>query len=252
MRSAQPQRVRCAIYTRKSCEEHVAVTRHIFDRYLALGSVRLLADELIRTRTLSPARSTTTGKRIGGCAFSRGQLYPMLKCVTYTGQIGHHGKLYEGRHPAIIDLDMFARAQAMLADHTRGTRTCRGRASTSLLAGKIVDGDGNPLIATHATRTVASHGGEGKARYRYYVSRDLHHGTAEIGMRIPAREIERLVTDRTASCSEILCSFPQPHRWRSRRFSWGELHRRCGRAGPCEARGQRLLPRSGSRRTRWC
>ena len=208
-------------------EEHAAVTRRIFDRYLALGSVRLLADELIRTRTSSPERSTTSGKRIGGCSFSRGQLYLMLKCITYTGQIGHHGKLYEGRHPAIIDTDTFARVQAMLADHTQGQRTRTGTADKSLLAGKIVDNDGKPLIATHATRTVSAHGGEGKARYRYYVSRDLHHGTAATGMRIPAREIERMVVDRIGELFGDPLQLAATASLEITPHQLGELHRRC-------------------------
>ncbi|MDB5696551.1 MAG: recombinase family protein [Sphingomonas bacterium] len=146
-------------------EDHAAITRHIFQRYLALGDVRRLADELVHDRILSPERSTTTGKRMGGCTFSRGQLYLMLKWVTFTGQIGHQGKAYEGKHPAIGDPDTFASVQAMLADHTRGPRARGLGASPRLLAGRIIDDDGTPMTSTHGTRTVSSHGGEGKARY---------------------------------------------------------------------------------------
>ena len=56
---------------------------------------------------------------------------------------------------------------------------------------KLVDDRGVPMIATHACK--------GKVRYRYYVSRDLHHSgdacSAE-GWRLPAREIEPLVRAR--------------------------------------------------------
>ncbi len=38
----------------------------------------------------------------------------------------------------------------------------------------------------------------GNRRYRYYVSRALHHGDATTGLRIPAREIEQLVTHHVA------------------------------------------------------
>ncbi len=70
----------------------------------------------------------------------------------------------------------------------RGTRTGTGR-RPSVLAGKIVDTAGEPLIATHACK--------GKVRYRYYVSRSLQHGGGT-GMRIPAREIEALVAEQIA------------------------------------------------------
>jgi site-specific DNA recombinase len=39
-------------------------------------------------------------------------------------------------------------------------------------------------------------------RYRYYVSRSAHHEGRAEGMRIPAREIESLVTNRVAALFE--------------------------------------------------
>lgn len=59
----------------------------------------------------------------------------------------------------------------------------------SLLAGKVFDGEGKPLVASHACK--------GKVRYRYYVSRDLQQGEAQAkGIRIPAWELEGAVIDR--------------------------------------------------------
>jgi DNA invertase Pin-like site-specific DNA recombinase len=175
-------------------EPHAALTRHIFNRYLELGNVRHLADELARTGMLSPERKTANGKTFGGRTFSRGQLYLMLKCVTYTGQIAHRGTIYPGLHPAIIDADTFARVQALLAEGVKGGRSAPRVSNASLLAGKIVDGSGEPLMATHAAKNTKC----GKARYRYYVSQGLHTKTSASGMRIPAREIETLVVARTA------------------------------------------------------
>jgi site-specific DNA recombinase len=175
-------------------EPHAALTRHIFDRYLELGNVRVLAEELVRTGRLSPERRTGSGKTIGGRAFTRGQLYLMLKCITYTGQIGHRGTIYPGLHSAIIEPDTFARVQALLAGHVKGHRSAPRASNASLLAGKIIDSAGQPLVAVHATKTSTS----GTARYRYYVSQDLQRKVSGIGMRIPAREIETLVVARTA------------------------------------------------------
>lgn len=47
------------------------------------------------------------------------------------------------------------------------------------LTGKIFDAAGEPLLATHTSKP-------GKGRYRYYVSKALHHRTGESGVRIPA------------------------------------------------------------------
>jgi hypothetical protein len=94
-------------------------------------------------------------------------------------------------HPAIIDLPIWDAVQQQLKDQRTGERHIRSAAHRSLLAGKLVDGDGQPLVASHASK--------GAQRYRYYVSRDLQLGDKNAnGMRIPAGEIEQLVCARLA------------------------------------------------------
>jgi site-specific DNA recombinase len=72
--------------------------------------------------------------------------------------------------------------------------TCRtgGRIkSSSLLTGLIFDGDGNRMTPTHAVKN--------GNRYHYYVSRPLITGgkdAGQRGLRIPAADIEQIVTDR--------------------------------------------------------
>lgn len=101
--------------TLRIVEEHAALVRHIFSRYLALGNVRLLQDELRKEGIGLPHRTTSGGKPIGGGAFTRGQLYHLLKNVIYTGRIGHREQVYPGQHAAIIDTETFERTQALLA-----------------------------------------------------------------------------------------------------------------------------------------
>ena len=94
----------------------------------------------------------------------------------------------------IIDKNMWDRVQAKLADSVRGQRQQSSAKHSSLLAGLLVDQNGEPLVATHAVK-------QGR-RYRYYVSRSLQHGgdaKANEGMRIPARDIEALVRNHLAA-----------------------------------------------------
>ena len=176
-------------------EAHAALVRTIFARYLELGTVRRLADDLAATGLHAPQRTTATGKSIGARPLSRGQLYLMLKCRTYLGEISHKDKVYPGLHAAIIARDLWDQVQAQLAAQTQGHRSKAGAAAPSPLAGKLVDGAGEPLIAVHAAKA----GADGaRRRYRYYVSRALHHGDAADGLRLPAREIERAVAERLA------------------------------------------------------
>ncbi len=182
-------------------EEHAAVIRHTFERYLSLGSVRLVAEEFASECLEVPARITISGRDIGGGAFSRGQIYHILANPTYVGEIHHRGKVYAGNHTAIIDRETWDRVQFRLKDNTQGVRAAGNVQSPSMLAGRLFDTDGQPLIATHACKSAKADSKAGKVRYRYYVSRALQHdpgADTKDGMRIPAREIEAAVCIRVA------------------------------------------------------
>lgn len=172
-------------------DEHADLVRSIFQLYLDLGTVRGVCDELDRRGILKPLRISKAGKSYGGRPFGRGELYAMLANPIYIGRIQHKGVLHQGLHPAIVDTAMWEAAQEQLKDHRNGERHIRSAVHPSLLAGKLVDGDGQPLVASHASK--------GAQRYRYYVSRDLQLGDKNAnGLRIPAAEIEQLVCARLA------------------------------------------------------
>jgi len=169
-------------------EEHAGLVRHIFARYLDLGNVRLVTGELAREGIIAPERIATTGRTTGGRSFTRGQIYKLLSNPIYIGEIHHKGQVHAGKHPAIIDRAIWDAVQQMLATNRQGERSGSSASSPSLLAGRIVDQHGEPLVAVHACK--------GKVRYRYYVSRSLQHDAdrhATDGLRIPAREIEAAV-----------------------------------------------------------
>ncbi|UVO50187.1 recombinase family protein [Sphingomonas sp. SUN019] len=174
-------------------EEHAAIVRDIFARYIATGNVRLVAEQLAREGIGAPVRTRIgSGKAFGGVVFTRGQIHAFLKCPAYVSEVHHNGHVYPALHTAIIDRATWDAVQHRLDTHVRGERRAARAASPSLLAGLIVDAAGVPLIATHACK--------GKVRYRYYVSRAVHHGGGdnEAGVRIPALEIETAVA-RTIS-----------------------------------------------------
>jgi DNA invertase Pin-like site-specific DNA recombinase len=207
-------------------EEHAAIVRHVFERYLALGNVRQLETELKGQGVIAPTRATIGGKQIGGVPFSRGTLYLMLKRITYTGRIAHGDKVYPGNHPAIIDIATFEAVQAMLADNTQGQAQARSE-RPSLLAGRIVDQAGDPLVATHATKSVSTQADAKTVRYRYYVSHALHHKQRDTGMRVPAREIETLVSQRVATLFDDPVELVASAWLDAPADRYGELHTRC-------------------------
>lgn len=174
-------------------EEHADLVRTIFARYRELGNVRLVAENLKANGLIAPRRKTSTGKAHGGGLLARGQLYAILRNPIYSGRIAHRGEFHKGQHPAIIPLDQWEAVQRQLASNVKGNRTLR-KAMESVLAGRIVDGAGVPMVASHARK--------GSRRYRYYISRALLQGNSvrpEEAMRIPAEEVEQLVAQECAA-----------------------------------------------------
>src|SRR6266566_4014165 len=89
--------------------------RTIFARYLELGSVRTLADDLARRGIRSKARQLSTGRTIGGGSFGVGALSYLLKNRFYLGEVVYRGEIHPGPHEAILDPALFAAVQEKLA-----------------------------------------------------------------------------------------------------------------------------------------
>ena len=178
-------------------EEHAALVREVFARYLVLGNVRRVVEALHAEGIRSPVRiMAKSGKSFGGVPLSRGQIYNLLKCPTYIGEIHHKGAIFAGLHLPIVERSVWDRTQALLSKNLQG-KTRERAPRSSLLAGKVVDGEGKPLIAVHATK--------GTTRYRYYVSRALQHEPGNAGLRIPAKELEAAVCLKLAELfSDVL------------------------------------------------
>jgi DNA invertase Pin-like site-specific DNA recombinase len=174
-------------------EEHAELVRLIFALYLELGNVRLLQQELDHRGIVKPVRASKAGRSFGGTSFSRGELYAILSNPIHIGRIRHRDATYDGLHPAIVDPSLWDQIQARLAANRQGKRHLRAVVHPSILAGKLFDGNGQKMVASHASK--------GARRYRYYVSQDRQHGgdaASSGGMRIPAPEIETLVCTRLA------------------------------------------------------
>jgi site-specific DNA recombinase len=161
--------------------------RQIFERYLELGSVRLLKRDLDQRGIVSGTKVSKKGKQRGGKPFSRGALYCLLSNPIYLGEIRHKQERHRGQHEAIVSRALWERVQERLRD--RAVRRGEGRkteAPRSPLAGKLLDEKGEPLYVQGAAK--------GQRRYRYYVSRRLVRGAqedAEHGWRVSAPELER-------------------------------------------------------------
>jgi DNA invertase Pin-like site-specific DNA recombinase len=159
----------------------------IFARYLELGSVRALAEDLDRRGIRSKPRRLADGGIIGGGRFGVGALAYLLQNRFYIGEVVYRGDVNRGEHEAILDPAFFAAVQGKLAAQAVARR-CRLRGSPALLTGRIFDERGNRMSPTHTNK--------GGLRYRYYASQAMLRKKPQAAgslCRVPAAELEALV-----------------------------------------------------------
>ncbi|HXR24131.1 MAG TPA: recombinase family protein [Candidatus Binataceae bacterium] len=159
--------------------------RAIYKRYLEVGSIRLLKQDLESRGIVSKRRLSKAGQQSGGRAFSRGALYELLANPIYLGEIRHRKDRHPGQHQAIVDRELWDQVQQQLtqkAAHPRGQTT---NTMSNMLAGKLFDEAGQPLYVSGTTKA--------RRRYRYYVSRNKSTGGKSEGWRLAAPGIERAV-----------------------------------------------------------
>jgi site-specific DNA recombinase len=168
--------------------DEAEVVRQIYQRYLELGSVRLLKRELDQRGVRSKVRLSRKGTKSGGQRFSRGALYELLANPIYLGEIRHKHERHPGQHQPILGRELWEQVQHRLRAGARREHETTTKAPSSPLAGKVMDEAGQPLYAQGAAT--------GGRRYRYFVSRALVSGTTtngQRGWRVPAPELEGVV-----------------------------------------------------------
>jgi site-specific DNA recombinase len=154
-----------------------ALVRHIFNRFLQVGSATKLVQELNAT-----GHRTKRGKE-----FDKGVLYKLLNNRTYVGEVTHKGVVYDGEHEAIIDRVTWDKVHAILAEN-RHRRARRTRAATpALLKGLIFGPDGKAMAPSHTRRR-----GRLYRFYRTTTSLKLCHEACPIRS-VPAGEVEAAV-----------------------------------------------------------
>ena len=168
------------------------MVRHIFARYLEVGSVRDVVTVLGMEGWRTKIQIRASGPHRGGVAFGRGGILHLLSNRIYRGAIVHKGVSYPGEHEAIVPEHLWDAVQARLAGRDRaGDRAMRSR-SPSLLVGLLYDGLGRRMSPAHANK-------QGK-RYRYYITHDQQRSDrSQPTWRVPAHDLEQMAIDMVSS-----------------------------------------------------
>ncbi len=188
-------------------EAEAETVRLIYRRYVELGSVRLLAEDL-KAQGIRGKAPVSPGGEVSseGSVLARGALYRILSNRLYRGEIHHQGSHYPGEHLPIVDQELWNSTVRLLADNRDERKHGVAAEAPSLLAGVLFELTGAPLTPSHSSK-------KGR-RYRYYVSRTLVTASREDapdGLRLPAGDLEALVESRLmhllASQSELHALF---------------------------------------------
>lgn len=146
--------------------------RHVFNRFLELGSYVALKRELqaqgMRTKVWTNRKGVVTG----GGVVSSGMVYNMLASRFYVGEVPHYDRAYPGEHEALIDRVLWDKVQALRA--RRSMYKLIDGPSPNLLLGLFFDGHGRRM-------TIADDSTRGR-RYRYYLS-DQARWAARAGLK---------------------------------------------------------------------
>ncbi len=173
-------------------EREAQLIRHIFQRFVELGSSTALCKELKEQGVTSKAWITQDGKVREGQPIDKGMIYKLLNNRTYLGELRHKEQWFQAEHPAIIDPGLWQGVHDILAVNCRSRGGATQTVVPFLLKGIVFGNDGRALSPWHSIKKASGR------RYRYYIPmRDTKEHAGASGLpRFPAAELESAVLDQ--------------------------------------------------------
>ncbi len=168
-------------------EPEAELVRYIFARFVELESIVRLVRELEIEGHTTKAWTTQAGKTRAGKPIDQQYLFNLLRNRLYLGEMTHKGKTFPGQHEAIVSLELWEAAHALIDQRKMGPRI-RHTDSPALLSGLLYAVDGQRMLPTYTEKP------NGK-RYRYYMpySNTRRGANSCATKRLPAAEIESVV-----------------------------------------------------------
>ena len=177
--------------------DEAEAVRTIFREYLAPRSVPALRKRLSVLGIVSKRRTDRHGRGTGGCAFSTGALYHLLRNPLYAGRVRHRGVLNDGLHAAIMDPETWQAAQDLRDHNGGGPIAGRRREAARWLDGRLFDQHHRPMRTTYSTRSVLLGSVRQSKSYWYYGSKPDASDDERPKDRLPAAPLETIVRDAT-------------------------------------------------------
>ena len=179
-------------------EEEAKTIRAIFKVYLEKGTVR----EAIQTINSQGYRTKKqNGQRPSGLKFSDGHFYNILKNPLFIGKVRHNGKVFDGAHEAIIDLETWENVQKQIDENRVNRKIGKNFSYPSLLTGLLYTSDAERMTPSHCSKR--------GVRTRYYMTKPT--GPNHSPSSHPAKQIEDAVRNKLINwlCDETEHQSPE-------------------------------------------
>src|SRR5471030_550962 len=167
--------------------DEAETVRWIFQKYLELGAIGPLLQELDRQGMRTKQRVLTDGRKVGGGHYCKGGLNNLLKNRCYIGEILYKGEIHAACHEPILERSVFEAVQARMGSNNVSKRL-KLKSSPYLLTGFVFDSAGKRMSPVHTLKK--------GVRYRYYVSQAVlqrRDAQAGEGARVSAPDIESAI-----------------------------------------------------------
>ncbi|SFM86063.1 recombinase family protein [Nitrosomonas communis] len=131
-------------------EREAKIIRHVFQRFVELGSSTMLVKGLKLDGVISKSWTTQNGKVREGKLIDKSLIYKVLNNRTYLGELRHKEQSYQAEHSS-SEHEMWDKVHAILA--TNGpVRSNDTRAKLPYLLKSIVFGSNGRALSHHGTR----------------------------------------------------------------------------------------------------
>jgi DNA invertase Pin-like site-specific DNA recombinase len=203
-------------------EDEAALVRTIFERFVALQSVSLLAQELTEQGVTTKTWITRSGKVRGGKPIDKTYIYKLLNNRILIGELQVEGDWHPATHESIVDQALWDQAQALLSARRRPRKrpVLTDGGMVFLLRGRVFGEDGRAYSPwTSSVR--------GNRIYRYYVpQKDIALGGGASGLpRLQAFALEQQVMDHVydhlKNPARVLDQLPD---WMTQHPEYSEAH----------------------------
>lgn len=151
----------------------------IFETYAKEASYMTTANIINKKGFRSKTYITKDGTKRGGGKFTNTSIQTILNNVVYRGKIGYKKNVYDGRHEAIINEQLFNQAHNVIGRNTDRKRSIKVSGKYNyLLSGLLECGKcGNAMTTTHCLKK------EGVRYFYYKCSSKNHNGKNACGVK---------------------------------------------------------------------